>query len=415
VRITTVFRRLLGVSSTVVRDVRFDENDHLVLEVKPTWRKPRCGICGETRKGYDSPSGPRRWRDLAFGECVLWLEYQLRRVDCPTCGVRAERVPWAAQGSRFTLRLEELVAFLAQVADKTTAAAIAGVSWRAVGTVVRRVVDEHLDDSRFDGVTRIAIDEFSYRKRHKYITVVVDHDTGRVIWAAKGRGSDTLAAFFEQLGPQRTAALTTATIDMAGGYIKALRELAPHIEVVFDRFHVQRLAHDALDEVRREVSRLMREDEDTKEQAKAIKGARYSLHRRIANQTLEDDRRLQEIRKVSKPLTRGWELKETLAEILDRKQRHVAARLLGEWLDWATRSRLKPFVRVAKTIRRHLGGVLAYLKERLTNGLAEGTNNKLRAVTRRAFGFHSADALIGMLYLCCGGIVLDPPLPKPTH
>jgi transposase len=413
VRITTIFRQLLGVSQTRVRRVRFD-GEQLIVSVAPTWRRPRCGSCGARCHGYDEATEPRRWRDLAFGECVLWLEYRLRRVDCAACGVRVERVPWAAHGSRFTLRLEELIAFLAQVADKTTAAAIAGVSWRAVSTVVKRVVDEHLDDSRFDGVTRIAIDEFSYRKRHRYITVIVDHDTGRVIWAAKGRGAKTLAAFFEQLGPERTAALTTATIDMAGGYIKALEEQAPHIEIIFDRFHVQRLAHDALDEVRREVSRAMRKDENM-EQAKAIKGARFSLHRRLANQTLEDDRRLKDIRKVSKPLIRAWELKETLADILDRRQRHVAARFLGEWLGWASRSRLTPFVRAAKTIRRHLGGVVAYLKERLTNGLAEGTNNKLRAIARRAFGFHSADALIAMLYLCCGGIVLDPPLPKPTH
>ena len=120
-RITTVFRRLLGVSCTVVRGVRFDEHGDLVIEVKPSWRKPRCGECCKPAPGYDSPSKPRRWRDLPFGSVLIWLSYHVRRVDCPSCGIRVEQVPWAAHGSRFTLALEELGAFLARITDKTTA------------------------------------------------------------------------------------------------------------------------------------------------------------------------------------------------------------------------------------------------------------------------------------------------------
>lgn len=407
-RITTLLRRLLGVSQTVVRNVRFEGTDDLIVRVAPTWRKPRCGLCGERAPGYDQLPEPRRWRDLAFGSVMVWLECQLRRVDCPSCGVRVEQVPWAAHDSRFTLALEELGAFLARVADKTTVSCMLGVTWRAVGSMAERVVGDVLDPGRLDGLRRIGIDEFSYRKRHRYVTVVVDHDTGNVVWAAKGRSAKTLHRFFDELGSKRLAELETVTIDMAAGYKKALAERAPHVQVVFDRFHVQRLAHDALDEIRREVWRTLRGTSE----AKAVKGSRFSLHRREHNQTHEDRARLSDIQRVHRPLFRAYLLKETLADALDVDDPDAADAQLDGWLAWASRSRLAPFVKVGRTIRKHRDGIRAYLEERLTNGIVEGINNKLRTVARRAFGFHSAGALIAMLFLCCGGVALDPPLPR---
>lgn len=413
-RVTTLLRRLLGVSQTVVRNVRFESASSLLVEVAPTWRKPRCGLCGERAPGYDQPKEERRWRDVAFAGVVVWLVYHLRRVECATCGIRVERVPWAAHDSRFTLALEELGAFLARVTDKTAVSCILGVTWRAAGSMVKRVVGDLLDPTRLDGLRRIGVDEFSYRKHHRYITVIVNHDTGKIVWSAKGKSGDTLRKFFDELGPERLAALETITIDMSAAYKSAIAERAPHVKVIFDRFHVQRLAHDALDEVRREVWRILRRDKDDAT-AKAVKGSRFSLHRREHRQTDKDRQRLSDIQRVHKPLFRAYLLKEVLAETLDIDEPDEAIEQLDGWLKWASRSRLKPFVKVGRTIREHLDGIRAYIQERLTNGIAEGINNKLRMVARRAFGFHSAEALIAMLFLCCGGIVLDPPLPQVTH
>jgi transposase len=161
---------LLGVSQTIVRNVRFDD-DGLLVAVSPSWRKPRCGLCGKRAPGYDQPKEERRWRDVALGGVVVWLVYHLRRVECATCGIRVERVPWAAHDSRFTLALEELGAFLARITDKSTVSSVLGVSWRAVGSMVRRVVGDLLDPNRLDGLRRIGIDEFSYRKHHRYAPV----------------------------------------------------------------------------------------------------------------------------------------------------------------------------------------------------------------------------------------------------
>lgn len=404
-RITTLFRRLLGVISLLVSSVTFEE-DGLVLRVRPRWLKPRCGGCGRRASGYDRLP-ERYWRHLGLGRTRIWLAYALRRVDCEDCGIHTEQVPWAYHNSRFTLDFEEFVAYLAQSTDKTKVSELMRISWRTVGAIVERVVARNLDPSRLEGLVNIGVDEFSYRKRHRYITTVVDHDRRRVVWAAPGKTADVLKAFFEQLGEERRAGIECVTMDMAQTYIKAVEESLPQAQIVFDRFHVQRLVSDALDEVRRAQLREIRGTDEGKE----LFNTRHALLKNPWNLNLTEEQRISDVQRTNAPLYRGYLLKETLAQALDYLQPWRAERALRAWLAWASRSRLKPFVKAARTIRKHLGGILAYFQARLTNGLTEGFNNKLRMIARRAFGFHSAEALISMLYLCSGGIRLDPPLP----
>lgn len=404
-RFNTVARRLLGVIQLFVVGGRFEDKG-LVLRVRPSWRKPRCGNCGCRAPGYDQKPA-RRWRWLPIGRIRVYLEYSLRRVWCPHCLVRTEAVPWAEQGSWFTKDFEEMVAYMATVTDRTTVCKTLGMSWRAVGGIIERVVEKRLDPSRLDGLKRIGVDEFSYRKRHRYLTTVVDHDRHRVVWAAEGRSSNTLKAFFEALGPERLMQLETATIDMAAGYIKAFEEEASHVQIVFDRFHVQQLASDAVDEVRREQWRELQGTDE----GKSIKDSRYALLKNPWNLTRDERNKLSEIQRDNAKLYRAYLLKETLAKALDYLQPKRAREALDYWLAWAFRSRLKPFVKAARTIRKHKESILAYIKHRLTNGVVEGFNNKVRTIARRAYGFHSPKPLIAMLYLSCGGISLDPPIP----
>lgn len=404
-RVTTLARRLLGVTQLVVENVTV-EGKNIVIDVRPRWRNPRCGECREPRPGYDRRE-PRLWRHLSFGVFRLWLRYAPRRVDCPTCGVVGEQVPWAAHGSRFTEDFEELVAYLAQVVDKTTATKLVGITWRSVGAIVERVVQRKRDPGHLDNLSIIGIDEFSYRKRHRYVTVVVDHEQARIVWARKGRSAETLAAFFQELGESGRAKILAITMDMAGGYLKAIEDLVPEAVVVFDRFHAQKLVSDAVDEVRRdEVRRL-----EGAEEAKFIKKSRYALLRNPWNMTKRDNERLSVIQQKNARLYRAYLLKESFAGALDYKQPKRARDALDEWLAWASRSKLKPFVKAARTVRKHKEGILAYVACRLTNGLVEGLNNRMRMIARRAFGFHGAGALIAMMFLCCGGVTLEPPLP----
>jgi transposase len=273
-RATSVLRVLLALQSTRVLEFEFDD-EGLVIDVAPTNTVPRCGECGRKVRGvYDRRE--RRWRHLDLGGIKTELRYELRRVRCPKCGVRVEAVPWAEAGSGFTLAFENHVGYLAQRTDRTTVTNLARIAWRTVGRIVERVVrrrDAERGD-RLDGLRIIGVDELSYRRHHEYITVVVDHERAEVVWAAEGKSADTLKAFFAALGPERCTKLEAVTIDMSAAYIKAVTEASPGAQLVFDRFHVQRLAHDALDEVRRDEVREAAPEDKAK-----LKHTRWALQK----------------------------------------------------------------------------------------------------------------------------------------
>ena len=401
-RVTTLLRSLLGLEETRVLDVSFDEFG-LVIDVAPTWRRGRCSECGERCPGYDRDRG-RRWRHLDLAGMTLHLRYDTRRVDCPRCGVKVEQVPWAETSSWFTQPFEDHVGYLAQRCDKTTVSDMMRVAWDTVGTIIQRVVARRQRSDVLDGLTHIGVDELSYRRHHEYITVVVDHKRGHVVWAHPGKNADTLKAFFDELGTERCAKLEAVTIDMSGAYIKAVTECSPQAQIIFDRFHVQRLVQDAVDEVRRDEVRTAPSDDERKE----LKGTRWSLLKSFWNLSLFDSCRLAMLQRDNKRLYRAYLLKEAMVGVLDCRAEWLARQKLDEWVRWARRSRLEPFKRVAATIREHADGILAYVRSGLSNGRTEGLNGKARTITRRSFGFHSAHGLIALLKLCCSGIHLYP-------
>jgi transposase len=401
-RATTLLGKILGLKQTRILAVT-DEDKGFVVDVTPTTSIPRCSGCFcRVRAVYDTYDG-REWRHLDLGSLRVWLRYAMRRVRCPRCGVVVELVPWAESQSWFTYDFEEQVAYLAQRTDKTALSALMRIAWRTVGAIIERVLPRHQSVDPLDGLTQIGVDELSYRRHHEYVTVIVDHVRGGVVWASPGKNAETLNAFFEELGNERCAQLEAVTLDMSGAYLKAVTEASPKARVIFDRFHVQRLAHDALDAVRREEVR----EADTEER-RALKNTRFALHKNPWNLSTLEVAKVAEVQKTNRRLYRAYLLKETLAGILDGRQVNVARTKLLEWIDWAARSRLRPFCKLARTVRRHLEGILAYVATGLSNGRTEGLNGKIRTITRRSFGFHSATSLIALIFLCCSGITLLP-------
>jgi transposase len=338
------------------------------------------------------------------------LTYRQRRVACQSCAaVHAELVPWAEPGSRFTRDFEDQTAYYAQVMDRTAASRLLRVAWRTVGHIIQRVMARLGPPDRLAGLTHIGIDELSYRKHHEYITTVVDHVGAKVVWAAPGKSAATVAAFFGALGPARAAQLQGVTMDMSAAYIEAVTRGAPQAQIIFDRFHVQRLAQDAVDQVRRDqVRTLARTPEAT-----TLKKTRWALLKNPWNLTAVEGAKLSEIQRDNRPLYRAYLLKESLAAIFDRRQVHVAREKFGHWCRWAARSRLPPFKKLAGTIRRHLDGILAFIATGLSNGPIEGLNGTIRTITRRAYGFHSAASLISLVFLCCTGLTLHPVFKTP--
>lgn len=411
-RLNKFARILIGIASLIVTKVSLEAFSIIICQVKPSWSRPRCSKCGAICPGYDRSPVPVRWIHLHLGVMRIVIEYAPRRVECPTCGVIVEMVSWARPDSRFTRPFEENTAYLAQITNKTEVAKIMGIAWRTVGNIVARVVADGLDPNRLDGLKHIGIDEFSYRKRHHYITIVVDHERKRVIWAAEGKSAETLNAFFDEIGPERAKLLESVTIDMSAAFIQSVAQKAPQAQIIFDLFHVLKLASEAIDEVRREQVRTSKNNGEP-EVAAAIKKSRFALFKNPWNLTPKEWEKLSAIQKHNAPLYRAYLLKETLAAVFEETNLVDAKSELARWLAWAARSKLAPFVKLSKTIRQHQERILAYVETRRTNGRTEGFNNKLRMIARRAFGFHSAGALIGMLFLCCGGVTLNPPLPGP--
>jgi len=256
-----------------------------------------------------------------------------------------------------------------------------------------------------EGLTHIGVDELSYRKHHEYITVVYDHVNSRVVWTHPGKSAETLKHFFAELGPERTSKIKAVSIDMSAAYTKAVRQAVPQATLIYDRFHVQRLAHDALDEVRR--------DEVRSGVPGALKRTRWALQKNPWNLTLKEQEKLTSLEQKNKRLYRAYLLKESLIGIMDGRQWRVAEGRLHEWMQWAQRSRLKPFVKVANTVASHMEGILNYIRTGLTNGAVEGINGKIRTITRRAFGFHDVANLMALVHLCCSGIRLFPVVTYP--
>jgi len=394
-RATTLLRRQLALKRTRVTGFEFTDTG-IEVDVAPMTRVPYCSAClRQARRVYDHRD--RAWRHLDFAGMEVTLRYRQRRVDCRGCGgVRTELVPWADAGSRFTRDFEDQAAYFAQVMDRTAASRLLRVAWRTVGEIIERVVARLGPADRLDGLEYVGIDELSYRRHYEYITCVVDHVETKVVWAAEGKSAATVDEFFKALGPERTAKLKGVTIDMSGAYIDAVERGAPQAQIIFDRFHVQRLAQDALDQVRREQVRLLAGSDD----AAALKRTRWALLKNPWNLSDVDSDKLAEVQRTNRPLYRAYLLKETLAEIFSRRQVGVAREKFVAWCSWAARSRLAPFKKLPKTIRRHLYGILAFIATGLSNGPTEGLNGKIRTLTRRACGFHSARSLIGLIFLC---------------
>jgi transposase len=402
--------RLLGLGRAVVEDVRVDEGG-LVVHVRPRQRDvSRCGVCGRRAPGYDRGEGRRRWRALDLGTSKSFVEAAAPRVACREHGVVVARVPWARHGSWFTREFEDQVAWLATHCSKSAVCELMRVSWLTVGRIIERVVAEQ-SRRRGDplcGLQRIGIDELSYRKGQRSVTVVVCHDSGRLVWAADGRDKQTVERFFDALGRERCEQLELVSSDLGEWITRVVEKRCPRATLCLDPFHLVALASDALDQVRREVWNEARRAGDASG-ARWLKGARWALWKRPERLSDRQRAKLQTIEHVNRRLYRAYLLKEQLRIVFHEPDTAAAIALLDAWLAWARRCRIPSFVKLAKTIKQHYQGIVATLTHRLSNARIEAINTTLRLICRRAYGFHSADALIAPAMLTVGG--LRPSLP----
>jgi transposase len=404
-RVTTAFNRLLRLPGASVIDVSFTA-EGVIVSVRLRRRRRVCSRCGQTGRLAIHGRRVKRWRHLDLGANRCIIECELRRLWCRSCGAQLEAVPWARAGSRYTRDFEDVVAWLAQQMAKTPIAGLLRIAWDTVGRIVERVIADHLDERRLAGLVAIGVDEIAYRRHHRYLTSVVDHRTGAIVWCAAGRNAATLQRFFDELGDRKTS-IRAVSIDMSGGYEKAIRDNLPDAEIAFDPFHVVRLGQRAVDQVRRDEWNA--HERSHTPIGRWVKGTRWSLLKAPDKQTIPQLALLGEVAQANKALYRAFLLKEELRLLYQLDDPTLAPAHLDAWLTWASRSRLRPFIRLARTIRRHRTGILTAIRLGLTNGRLEGLNSRIRLISHRSFGFHSADPLIALVYLCCTGIAIELP------
>lgn len=373
----------------------------LVFTVRPKAAAAgRCSRCLARCPGYDAGDGMRRWRTLDVGSTKAYLQAPAPRVSCREHGVVVAHVPWARPGAKCSYVFEDTCAWLAAHTALSVVTMFLRLAWRTVADIVARVVaDGRATNDLLTGLARIGIDEIAYRKGHRYLTVIVDHGTGRLVWAAEGRNKDTLEKFFDALGAQRAAKLTHVSADGAEWIHAVVGERAPKAVICLDPFHVVVWAMKALDRVRvRTMTKAGISD----------RHAMWAVRKNPADLTCEQRTSLASITTTNKTLYRAYLLKEQLREVFRVKGQH-GRQLLAGWLSWASHSRIAEFVALARSIRRYRDLIWNTLDHNVSNARSEATNTHLRALTKRAYGYHSPAALIGMAMLTRGG--LCPALP----
>jgi len=364
--------------------------------------KPICSGCNRKGPGYDTL--PERYFEFIplWGILVFFL-YAMRRVDCPRCGITVETVPWANGKSTLT---KAYAYFLAAWAKRMSWAEVArafNTSWESVFRSVKMVVTWGLAHRRLDGVGSIGVDEVLWL-RGKFLTVVYQIDEGsrRLLWIGRDRTVKTMLRFFHQFGRERAAALRFVCSDMWQPYLKVIAKKAKQAVHVLDRFHIMANMNKQIDEVRRQEAKELK----VKGLGEVLKGARWTLLKRPENRTVKQDVKLAELVRYNLRAVRSHLLREEFQFFWTYVSPHWASIFLDRWCTKVMRSKLEPMKKTARSLRNHKALILNWFRARgqVSTGAVEGLNNKLKVITRRAFGFRTYEAVETALYHALGDL-----------
>jgi transposase len=434
----TLCKKLLCVKDTVVESHDFysdtDGVKHLRIKARPSkWHEDECPFCGKRHlPRYDTAARkPKVWRGLDFGGILVEIEHQTHRVTCPEHGIVTAAVPWAYPSSSFTKEFDMAVTWLAEYLPRSAVANYMRIDWQTVGSCVSRALHDLEPDrsGRLNGLVNIGIDETSYCKGHKYITVVVNHDTNSVVWVADGHGKAVLEQFYKGLTPEQLASIKVVTGDGARWITDCVNEFTPGCTRCMDPFHVVEWATESLDEVRKDrwrsahqkVQEMEKKDPQkpgrpksddnisaaikaAKEKASEIRNSAYTLGKAPENLTENQQIRLEMIQANDPQLYRAYRLKESLRLLLKSTDAEQAEADLKHWIFWASHSRIPAFVELSRKIKRHKEHILNTIRLGLSNARIEATNNKIKLIIRKAYGFRNINNMMDMVYLVCSDI-----------
>jgi len=400
-----LYRALLGLTAPwTVADVEVDmPGQRVVVRVEPGPGPYPCRECGTAGPRYDSK--PRRWRHLDTMQFTTWIEADVPRMECGRHGVKQLRVPWAEPGSQFTALFERLAIDLLRECSIAGAVGLLRISWDEGWGIKARAVKRGLVRRGAEVVGRLGVDEKAIAKRHRYLTIVADLEQSRVLYLADDRKQESLDGFWPTLTPAQRDGITAVAMDMWEPYVQSTRtHLAGAADkIVFDKFHVVKHLHDAVDHVRRGEHRALRRAGDER-----LTGSKYLWLQRPEDMTAEQRTAFRTLQREDFKVSRAWALKERFRTFWEYRYPGAAQTFFRRWYWRATHSRLKPLAAVAKLIKRHLPNLLTYLRHRLTNAGLEGVNAVIQWVKKTARGFRNAEHFKTAIYFHCGGLDLYP-------
>jgi transposase len=325
-------------------------------------------------------------RDLPILDAETHVVVPRRRLACPKCGPKLERLSWLSPWGRVTKRLGESVARLCQVMAVKHVAAYYGLGWDRVKGIDKGLLRKRLGTIDLSDVEVIAMDEFAIHKGHRYATVIVEARRKQVLWVGRGHGREDIRPFFELLGSARRAKIKAVAMDMHAAYLEEVRAQCPQAQIVYDLFHVvARYGREVIDRVRVDEANRVRHDALGR---KLVKGSRWLLLRNYENIAKQEDRvRLKELLAANRKLATVYILKDDLKHLWEYHYPGAALRFWKEWYARAVRSRIAPLVKFAKNLKAHLSTILAHCRWWLSTSLLEGINNKIKVIKRMAYGF----------------------------
>ena len=393
---------ILGLQGWVVKQVRFHGFDELRLHVEPTSPWHRCRRCG-TRCSNAYDHGLRQLRDLSISGRRVYLAVPQWRVECHVCrAIVSEELDLCEPGQMMTRRYEHYLAQLCQVLPTQAVADMEQLSWSTVRHIDRKYLEKRQQAQRLENVRQICIDEVAYKKGQNYVTVVSDLISRKVLWVGKDRSKATVAAFFAELGPAATAAIEVVAMDMSAAYIAAVEEGAPQATIVYDRFHIMKHVHEAVDQVRRDEQAAA----DTQGKT-TLKNKRWVLLKREKNLKVKERTKLAELLALNANLATSYILKEDFTLFFECRDIDSATQFLDGWIKRAQESRLEPFRQLVQQLQRWRFNLLNYFIAPVSNGLAEAINNHINVIKRTAYGFRDVEFFMLKILQRCGNL---PPL-----
>lgn len=402
-----LYRQILGIVAPwrVERvELRLEEGEvHVYLghERDARWT---CAECGEECRLYDHDT-ERCWRHLDTCQYRTILHAEPPRTRCAEHGVRVVRLPWAEPLSRFTALFERLAIDWLQEASQQAVADRLGLSWDEVHGIMERAVRRGLARRREEDVPYLGVDEKSFRKGHKYLTVVNDLSQGRVLYVAEDRKQSSLDSFWPTLTEKQKEAIEGVALDMWEPYVQSIRAHLPAADekMVFDKFHVAKHLGEAVDKVRRSEHRELRAQGDER-----LKGTKYDWLKGRDKFDQGQWREFCRLRRDNLKTSRAWALREQAMKLWDFEYPKAARNHFAWWYRWATHSRLGPMIDKAKMLKNHLTNILTYLTHRITNATSESLNAKIQWVKYTARGFRNIENFKNAIYFHCGGLELSP-------